>query len=203
MLLWKKMIFSQLCLVLLCYRNKYVYTVYKYIVYFDKCIYISTYTWKPSGKKKKFSDLELVHVLPLTVSLLVSSNNLSCCAFNALNHTPVNVVTGRRPAFARSSGGSGLQSRPITVKSRVMGPLQYQRSKIHGQPGVVNCPLSGKGPGSFVSRGCSTQKAWIYCGIVATNQQGANEVSAQLNMWGMLIFSTCQDVDLYNLTRPY
>lgn len=166
-------------------------------------IYIYIHIYLTAFREKKISDLELVHVLPLTVSLLVSSNNLSCCAFNALNHTPVNVVTGRRPAFARSSGGSGLQSRPIKVKSRVMGPLQYQRSKIHGQPGVVSRPLSGKGPGSFVSRGCSTQKAWTYCGIVATTQQGANEVSAQLNMWGMLIFSTCQDVDLYNLTRPY
>ena len=67
---------------------------------------------------------------------------------------------------------------------------QYQRSKIHGQPGVANRPLSGKGPGSFVSRGCSTQKAGIYCGIVATTQQGANEVSAQLNMSRMLIYTT-------------
>lgn len=122
-------------------------------------VYIYIHIYLTAFREKKISDLELVHVLPLTVSLLVSSNNLSCCAFNALNHTPVNVVTGRRPAFARSSGGSGLQSRPIKVKSRVMGPLQYQRSKIHGQPGVVSRPLSGKGPGSFVSRGCSTQKA--------------------------------------------
>ena len=91
----------------------------------------------------KFSDLELVHVFPLTVSLLVSSNNISCCAFNALNHTPVNVVTGRRPAFARSSGGSGLQSRPITVKSRVMGPLLLMDKILHHQGWWISHYLQG------------------------------------------------------------